>query len=271
MRQLLSILILIIVSVPAFAQKAEVTARGAQLTGTSNVGAVVVDDLTIRTKAIPQLTDFLGNWVNTNANTAGMTRVRMTRSGNDAYAHAFGRCSPTDCDLGRSLATQYSPGVSSTNVTALTAEYNRTAGISKFVVYKLRQRNLLEAQVFTRFTNRADSRSNTISTYTFRKQLVLPAPVQVSPRNNAVFSVFPRRTVLVWRSVQGAARYKVEVQYYDPGSNRWIEDYKTEEVSGLRWVFNFVGAQPGRWRVSAIDNGGVEGRRSGWRTFRYTR
>jgi hypothetical protein len=42
-------------------------------------------------------------------------------------------------------------------------------------------------------------------------------------------------------------------------------------VTGTSYTFNFVGAQPGRWRVSSVNGGGVAGPPSGWRQFRYTR
>jgi len=36
-------------------------------------------------------------------------------------------------------------------------------------------------------------------------------------------------------------------------------------------VITFVGAQPGRWRVQAVDGAGKAGSMSEWREFRYTR
>jgi hypothetical protein len=42
-------------------------------------------------------------------------------------------------------------------------------------------------------------------------------------------------------------------------------------VVGTQYTFNFVGANPGRWRVSAIRADGAEGPKSPFRVFRYTR
>jgi hypothetical protein len=37
------------------------------------------------------------------------------------------------------------------------------------------------------------------------------------------------------------------------------------------YTFDFVGAQPGRWRVWALDKNGKPGQKSPWWTFHYTR
>jgi hypothetical protein len=42
-------------------------------------------------------------------------------------------------------------------------------------------------------------------------------------------------------------------------------------TSSTEYFFNWVGAQPGRWRVWAIDASGREGPRTGWWVFVYTR
>jgi hypothetical protein len=40
-------------------------------------------------------------------------------------------------------------------------------------------------------------------------------------------------------------------------------------VPGSEFRLNFIGAQPGRWRVRGLDARGVAGPASPWRTFRY--
>ncbi len=42
---------------------------------------------------------FAGNWVNIDANTGGITKILAT----NANIHAYGKCSPTDCDWGNSV------------------------------------------------------------------------------------------------------------------------------------------------------------------------
>jgi uncharacterized repeat protein (TIGR02543 family) len=98
----------------------------------------------------------------------------------------------------------------------------------------------------------------------------LPAPVQTSPANNAVFNNFPRTTTLRWQSVSGAGSYKVEVQCDVCGSSPWVP-WITKTVTGTSFTFDWVGAQQGRWRVTAISPAGVAGTASGFRYFTYTR
>jgi hypothetical protein len=78
---------------------------------------------------------------------------------------------------------------------------------------------------------------------------------------------------LEWQPVEGAAFYKVEVDFcyglvkslrecLDPQPNKL-----PTIVQDTNYEFLFVGAQPGRWRVWAIDQNGKEGFKSPWWTF----
>ena len=110
----------------------------------------------------------------------------------------------------------------------------------------------------------------------------LPAPATISPADNAVFDHFPRRTRLEWKPVAGAASYAVEVDYC-PGRRRAEPDCANPQplnltvtnnppASGIMatsYEFYFVGAQPGRWRVWAVDHEGRAGFKSAWRKFTY--
>ena len=114
----------------------------------------------------------------------------------------------------------------------------------------------------------------------------MPAsPVPISPADRTVFDTYPRTTTLRWSPVDGAAKYGVEVEFGDPGrvGGRgvgrgnvdgfvvidWHAETATEQ-EGLSYTFNFVGQQPGRWRVWAIGANGQAGTKSEWRLFRYT-
>ncbi|MGC9328144.1 MAG: right-handed parallel beta-helix repeat-containing protein, partial [Candidatus Hinthialibacter sp.] len=44
--------------------------------------------------------DFVDNWVNVDPDTPGITRIEISRSGANMVIHAFGQCTPTDCDWG---------------------------------------------------------------------------------------------------------------------------------------------------------------------------
>jgi WD40 repeat protein/TPR repeat protein len=101
----------------------------------------------------------------------------------------------------------------------------------------------------------------------------LAVPQQVSPAEGRVFDDYPRHTTLEWTTVAGAASYGVEVDMF---AERWCSQAppcRTLRSTGLTttsYAFDFFGAQPGRWRVWAIDDTGREGPVSAWRTFRYT-
>jgi serine/threonine protein kinase len=101
----------------------------------------------------------------------------------------------------------------------------------------------------------------------------LPAPVQLSPANGSTFSNYPRTTVLQWQAVPGAVSYSVEVDYYDPGNTSCTGGNVYKNPTGLTttsYTFDFVGAQPGCWRVWAVDGGGNAGAKSSWWLFIYT-
>jgi len=105
----------------------------------------------------------------------------------------------------------------------------------------------------------------------------LNAPRQVSPANGKTFSHFPRKTTLSWKGVPKAKSYAVELDCYGCcQGGKWCTDigkeWKVEHnLTQTQYTFNFVGAQPGRWRVWAVDNRGKAGRKSGWWKFNYTR
>lgn len=106
----------------------------------------------------------------------------------------------------------------------------------------------------------------------------LPAPVQLSPLDQATFDVFPRTTKLEWAPVAGAASYAVEVESCWPLStdSRLPDDGECinpsphiEKVGILDTTFEFLfkGVQPGRWRVWAIGSDHRRGHKSPWRRF----
>jgi hypothetical protein len=108
-------------------------------------------------------------------------------------------------------------------------------------------------------------------------------PEPVAPDEGAVFDVYPRTTTLEWAPVAGAAGYLVEIQGRvatadagddTPRSVEWVPErggLHAYEVTGTGLRFDFVGAQPGRWRVRALDTLGRAGPASPWRHFSHTR
>ena len=103
----------------------------------------------------------------------------------------------------------------------------------------------------------------------------LVAPIQLSPADRTELDYYPRDTKLEWQPVDGAVSYAVEIDYCS-GRETHIHDCvnpqplaKVTDILTTSHEFKFVGAQPGRWRVWAIDKKGEEGFKSPWRTFFY--
>jgi len=110
----------------------------------------------------------------------------------------------------------------------------------------------------------------------------LPAPIQLSPPDQQVFDVFPRNIRLEWNPVAGAVSYGLEVEAcwnrsgeaikHLPDDGECINPFPYEEKWGLHdlsYELLFKGAQPGRWRVWAIDKDHKPGIKSPWRGFSY--
>jgi hypothetical protein len=103
---------------------------------------------------------------------------------------------------------------------------------------------------------------------------VLATPTLVSPAEGQHLFNYPRTTMLRWQQVPQATGYRVEVQYGAPdrsGNITWEPDLKSE-VTDTKFQFDFVGSQPGRWRVTALDKTGscAPSNPSLWRTFDYS-
>ena len=79
---------------------------------------------------------------------------------------------------------------------------------------------------------------------------------------DTVFSIFPRVTTLAWAPVAGAASYTIATEFGNGCSgfancSLWTNNgVGTTTSSALTFTFGFVGAQPGRWNVTARDAAG---------------
>jgi hypothetical protein len=91
------------------------------------------------------------------------------------------------------------------------------------------------------------------------------APLLLSPADGSVFDHFPRTTTVAWNPVPGAVSYHVEWEYFDTDWRPW----GSTDTTSTETTFEFVGAQEGRWRVTAFDAGG-QAAVSDWWGFRYT-
>ena len=104
----------------------------------------------------------------------------------------------------------------------------------------------------------------------------LPMPVLLTPADGTVFDTYPRNTTLTWSPVTGANKYLLEIMACSSNqpsncfSHPMIEQ-TSRETTQTTYSFNFVGAQPGKWRVIPIDTSGTMGTPSAWWTFKYTK
>jgi len=100
----------------------------------------------------------------------------------------------------------------------------------------------------------------------------LLAPTLSAPADDVVFDYYPRRTTLQWGHVDGAARYLVEVEIRVlRGAWQPQVGLPPNVTAATEFVFDFDGANPGRWRVRAVDSAGNPGPPSEWRRFVYLR
>lgn len=237
---------------------------------------VMVLAVLVACPAFAAMGQFVGKWSNTDANTRGITTLEIAAaSPNTLSVHAWGQCQPQDCDWGRVPGYPYGPNVSANlmnTANAVTALYK--TGFNETILVLHSNGAQLRADVFTRFTDNSN-RSSYTATYMFAKAATAPAltaPVQISPPNGAVFNNFPRTTKLAWNPVPGAGSYTVEVEYFaPPAPGKWMPLKLTPNLHTTDYTFDFVGAQPGRWRVWAVGANGQKGPQSAWREFRYTR
>jgi hypothetical protein len=229
--------------------------------------------------ASAHIDQFPGRWTNVDPNTRGVTTLDIQVRGTNVTVQAWGKCHPTDCDWGRVKAYAYAPSVESDLVNtaqALSAIF-KTGFSETLMIIRPAGRDRLEAEVLTRFTDNS-GRSNYRAVYTFvRGGGGLSTPKQLSPANGAVFSHYPRKTTLKWSAVSGAASYTVEIDcYHCCEANKWCTDVGetwklVPNLNTTSYTFDFVGAQPGRWRVWAVDASGNESPKSGWWEFEYTK
>jgi hypothetical protein len=125
---------------------------------------------------------------------------------------------------------------------------------------------------------RPEAANRALSEAEKRPGINLPAPQLLSPADNQVFSIYPRATLLEWKPLEGAVSYAVEIdvcqartrpQCGDPQPLFLPGNAPTRNLTTTSYQFNFVGAQPGRWRVWAVDKDGRDGFKSEWRIFVY--
>jgi hypothetical protein len=108
----------------------------------------------------------------------------------------------------------------------------------------------------------------------------LRAPEVVFPLDGVELSEFPRITRLRWSPVPGAISYALDIEACQGFISREkgcvnavpLQSPSFAPTSGIEstgYEFLFIGNQPGRWRIWAVDSEGRPGIKSSWMTFFY--
>lgn len=110
-------------------------------------------------------------------------------------------------------------------------------------------------------------------TFSYNTVPQMETPIQTNPANNVIFGHYPRALTLSWKMVPAAAGYKLEIAYCDSAKTTCVNYPVVTITDPLQsdYTFEFVGAQPGKWRVTTL--GGTSYRdstASGWRWFTFT-
>lgn len=95
-------------------------------------------------------------------------------------------------------------------------------------------------------------------------------PRLLSPPDQTTFYHYPRTVTLAWEAVPNANGYKVQIQFYENNTDsppRWSDFGPIVNTNATTYTFDFIGAQPGRWRIWAVDANGREGLKSDWWSF----
>lgn len=98
-------------------------------------------------------------------------------------------------------------------------------------------------------------------------------PELMEPQNNDVFDHYPRKTIFKWKPLEGIenVRYDIEIDaFHAINSGKWAEEtgqtfFIQSNILDTKFERNFVGMQPGRWRVRAK----VDSHTCSWSQWQY--
>ncbi|MBH8554479.1 hypothetical protein I8751_19350 [Nostocaceae cyanobacterium CENA357] len=121
--------------------------------------------------------DFVGTWVNKDANTRGVTRLVITSAGsNKLNIRVFGQCHPSDCDWGTKPLLTYGVNVQDTNHSYATANYNKGFANSLLTLNHAGQQVMLQG--YTQFLDNS-GRQNYYSREYFQRQTKVRVPADI--------------------------------------------------------------------------------------------
>jgi hypothetical protein len=111
--------------------------------------------LVLPATAFAQLSAFQGNWRNVDPATRGVTRLQIDTSPN-VTVHAWGKCSPTDCDNGTVNGFAYAPNVDSnlnSSARAISAIFSNSGLGEAIFIIRPAPGGRLQLDVYDRFTD----------------------------------------------------------------------------------------------------------------------
>ncbi len=167
--------------------------------------------------ALANTGQFIGDWVNVDSNTGGITRVVVTPAGpNRVRVQVFGKCHPNDCDWGTVAGKGYANSASSNDIRTVTAEFS--TGFGKTLVILRPISGGLSYSALTDFTDNSGRKdyesSGTLRAATVIIPVPLPQPIPLpapgvlwGPEDCIGFNPMQVQAVLVgghWKVVQGA-------------------------------------------------------------------
>jgi hypothetical protein len=124
----------------------------------------------------------------------------------------------------------------------------------------------------TAYNGTTASPSSDYWVFSYKTKPKMPTPVLKCPNADQVFSHFPRTLTLSWQMVPCAVGYKLEYSFCQAGNTNCV-DYTPVIINDplqSYYTFNFVGAQPGRWRVTVLGAPTyLDSNTCAWRYFRF--
>ncbi len=91
-------------------------------------------------------------------------------------------------------------------------------------------------------------------TFSYNTKPQMETPILTNPYPNEAFEHYPRQITLSWKMVPAAVGYKIEIAYCLSDKVTCWNYTPVTITDALKsyYTFNFVGAQPGKWRVTAL-------------------
>ncbi len=109
-------------------------------------------------------------------------------------------------------------------------------------------------------------------TFSYNTTPQMETPILTNPANNVVFDQYPRTITLSWKMVPAATGYYLEIAYCQAGEIDCVS-YPAVTISdplASDYTFSFVGAQPGKWRVTTLASSPYRNSApSAWRWFSF--